>query len=162
MKKLLAVALILALLIPCAVAEDLIKYDLFIGLYNIAAKNYGGFEISAATASELEGDTKTYYWETKQEKLIVFVNEYDNVSGVVVVGSRTSRDFLPMCFNAFLASSCESIKDEDYYKIMFGYFQSLKEPGKFHFYKNNVDYQYQFNENDNVLNIFIKNQDRRW
>lgn len=156
MKKLLAVALILCLMVPCAAnASVIIKPDFFVNLYNIARQLCGGMEISMETANELRGKEHTLHWETPNEKLILVLNGSGDVSGVVVVGDRLSRDFLPMCFNSFMATSAESMKEEDWKDIMLGYLFSLRDQNYIGSYKNDINYQYMFRDTDNVLNIYL-------
>jgi hypothetical protein len=163
MKKLLAVALVLCLLVPCvANANSIISIDFFIGVYNAAYKLYGGIEISLETAIETYGDEHTFSWKTAGENLILVVNDYGNVSGVIVAGDRASRSFLPMCFCAFVASSAESLKDKDFSDLMLAYFVSLAENNYSRSFKNDIHYKYVFREDENVLYIVLSNQDRKW
>ena len=156
MKKLLAVALVLCLLVPCAAdASMVIKPDFFVNLYSIARKLCGGIEISMETATELRGNEHTLHWETPSEKLILILNGSGDVSGVVVVGDRRSRNFLPMCFNSFMAASAESMKEEDWKDIMLGYLFSINDQNYIGSYKNDINYQYIFRDTDNVLNIYL-------
>lgn len=156
MKKLLAVTLVLCMMVPCfANAAVAVKPDFFVTLYNIARQLCGGIEISMETAIETHGKEHTFHWETPNEKLILIVNASGDLSGVVVVGDRLSRNFLPMCYCSLMAASVESMKEEDWKDIMISYFLSLKDEHFIGSFKNNINYQYMFRDDDNVLNIYL-------
>lgn len=114
MKKLLAVALILCLMVPIAHAE---KQNDFIAAYMNAAPLYSAPEINAATLLTRNGIT---YWEFKSgAKLVPLTDNKQNLEGVLVTGTeRSAGDFIAVSVCSIVAMDGDEKTDEIFRRVM--------------------------------------------
>lgn len=158
MKKLLAVALVLCLLAPCASAENMdIDFPFFLSLYNVSRKIYGGNELKKTDFQDSYGDEHAKYTETDTDKLILILDMRQNIKGVVVASSIFSRNFFSLCFNAITCMSAGALAPDDYKTIMHTYFFTLNDSHYFKEFHNGMTFQFVFTDTENRLMIYMDN-----
>ena len=151
MKKQLAVALVLCLLVPCAAAETV---DDFLSYYEIMQKYCGGMKLDINTAMHEYSPQHAIYWKQNNDFIVLIMNG-QNIEGSIVIADRSSRDFLGMCCSCLVACAEKSMSKEEYGAFLQSYFNAVT--GAFMIgYFDDLTYQFTLSDTENKLDIFMK------